>query len=166
MSIRAGKEKEGLTHTLFFILALIVLVFDQGTKLIAARCLTGGHSIPIIKGFLNLTLVHNTGSAFGFFKNQQTFLILITFISIGLLIVFCFWCTKKEMLSKIALGLILGGALGNLADRVIRGYVVDFIECYYKSFSWPAFNVADSSITVGAILVGFYLLFGKGESTA
>ncbi len=137
-------------------LTLLVIILDQVSKAMAVQWLTLYQALPVLPGF-NLTLVHNTGAAFSFLSEaggwQRYFFIALTLvISLVLLI----WLTRlpagKSMLAG-ALALILGGAVGNLWDRLHYGYVVDFIEVYYNQWSWPVFNIADSAITLGAALL-------------
>ena len=145
-------------------LALIVLVLDQITKIWATRSLNYNEVIAVFTGF-NITLRHNYGAAFSIFADgdgwQVWFLgILAAAVSIGLII----WIAKlgkKFSFETCGLALVLGGALGNLYDRVLLGYVVDFIEVYYQDMFWPAFNIADSAITCGAGLLIYDAIFKK-----
>jgi signal peptidase II len=106
---------------------------------------------------LNLVLVHNTGAAFGFLSSaggwQNIFFIAIALAASAFILWMSWRLESKDRLLAIALMLVLGGALGNLLDRLIHGYVIDFIDVYYGTWHWPAFNVADSAITVGAALL-------------
>jgi signal peptidase II len=137
-----------------FIIALVILSLDQLTKFIVTKSLWLNQSIPLVKGILYLTLIRNRGAAFGIFKNQVPLFIVTSIFAI---ILICFNLKdprhKKLSLYNISLSLILGGAVGNLIDRVFLGYVVDFLDLRI----WPVFNVADSAITVGAILLGYCL---------
>lgn len=143
-----------LQQWLWIVVAVIVL--DQATKLLADNLLTYQHPLQIMPLF-NLTLVYNQGAAFSFLSNaggwqRWFFVILSAVISIALVI----WLRKIEARHKyqiIALAMILGGALGNLIDRSLYGHVIDFLDVYYSKHHWPAFNIADSAITVGAILL-------------
>jgi len=133
-----------------------VFVADQLTKFAAADYLTR-HGDVQLTSFLNFALVHNTGAAFGFLSSasgwQNIFFIVVTLIA-GMVILWMFRrLNPKDKFLASGLMLILGGALGNLADRLIHGYVVDFIDVYYGTWHWPAFNVADSAITIGAALL-------------
>lgn len=137
-------------------IAAAVFVADQLTKFAAADYLTR-HGDVQLTSFLNFALVHNTGAAFGFLSSasgwQNIFFIVVTLIA-GMVILWMFRrLNPKDKFLASGLMLILGGALGNLADRLIHGYVVDFIDVYYGTWHWPAFNVADSAITVGAVLL-------------
>ncbi len=140
----------------FLWVAAVVFALDQLTKFIATDYLMRTGEISLMP-FLNLVLVHNTGAAFGFLSSAggwQNIFFIIVAATAG---VFILWMISrldsKDRLLAIALMLILGGALGNLADRLIHGYVIDFVDIYYGAWHWPAFNVADSAITVGAMLL-------------
>lgn len=138
------------------IIIIFILGLDQLTKLFINRNLSLNQSIPIVKGIFHLTLVHNRGAAFGLFRNQIILLISVSFFAI-LLIYFNLKKNirdKKFSLYKLSLSFILAGALGNLVDRLCFGYVIDFLDLRI----WPVFNVADSAISIGAILLGWSLL--------
>ncbi len=129
-----------------FLIAIFVVILDQITKAIVITCLKYGKSYLIINKIFYLTLVKNTGAAFGTFKNQAAFFILVSIIAIIFIVVFL---SKKKVNLYLPLALILGGAIGNLIDRLRFGYVVDFLD--FKV--WPVFNVADSCISIGAFLL-------------
>jgi signal peptidase II len=141
------------------IIILLIIGLDQATKFILNHSLVLNQPNPLIKGFFYLTLVHNRGAAFGILRNQLPLFILISIFAIILI----YFNLKKASargkisLNNLALGLILAGAIGNLIDRIIYGYVIDFLDFCV----WPVFNVADSAITVGAFLLGWLLLFDK-----
>ena len=138
------------------IIIIFILGLDQLTKLFINKNLSLSQSIPIIKGIFHLTLLHNRGAAFGLFRNQIALLISVSFFAI-LLIYFNLKKNvrdKKYSIYKLSLNFILAGALGNLVDRLCFGYVIDFLDLRV----WPVFNVADSAITIGAILLGWSLL--------
>jgi len=130
-----------------------IIVVDRVTKLFFTDVLQYGESIPVIRNFFHFTLVHNTGIAFGFFKDQGVVLIIIPVIAIILLIFNIFYYNQNDKALShmyiIAFALILGGAIGNLIDRIQFGYAIDFIDFRV----WPVFNVADSAITVGAVII-------------
>jgi signal peptidase II len=150
--------------------ALVVLVLDQLTKWWIASNLEVGKSFWIIEGFVRLRHTHNTGAAFGIFQDSTGVLSILSLVIIsGILIAFVRWGNLSK-LSVFAAGLIVGGALGNLVDRVRLGYVVDFIDVYNPHldiggtiYTFPVFNVGDSGITIGVILIMIGLLFGKEE---
>ncbi|MCX7928021.1 MAG: signal peptidase II [Candidatus Omnitrophica bacterium] len=146
---------------MLYLLVLGVVVCDQLSKYLIEQLLEPNQTFPIIKGLFHLTLVHNTGAAFGIFRHQTFLLILISGISILIIIHNLVttrtpWCSKQS----IALYLILGGAIGNLIDRVRLGYVVDFIDLRI----WPVFNFADTAITLGVILL-CYIVFKESITT-
>jgi signal peptidase II len=124
-------------------------------------------SVPVIPGFFNLTYVRNKGAAFGILSGMQgawrtVFFVIVSLVALSVLAVL----VKKtaERLALVAYALISGGAVGNLIDRVRFGEVVDFVEWFYRSFHWPAFNVADSAITVGVGLLMIEMLFLKPKA--
>lgn len=137
-------------------LSLLAIILDQASKLAIAGSMHLYQSIQIMPYF-NLTYVHNTGAAFSFLSDaggwQRWF-----FAGLALLIsvVIAVWLARlkqHETLLAIALALVLGGAIGNLIDRLAYGYVIDFLDVYYQTWHWPAFNIADSAITLGVILM-------------
>jgi len=135
----------------------LLIALDQGTKLWAVHSLQYQQARPVFPGF-NLTLMHNPGAAFSLLAEaggwQRWLFVGLAFAVSGLLLWMLAQTPLAQRLQRAALLLILGGALGNLIDRLRLGYVIDFVELYYRAGSWPAFNVADSAITVGA---GFLL---------
>ncbi|MAG08550.1 signal peptidase II [Candidatus Woesearchaeota archaeon] len=130
----------------FMFIAIILILVDQLTKFLVMRNLSLSQSVPVIKNILHITLIKNTGAAFGIFRNTNTVLIWVTVIVIGF-ILFYFDKIADSKLSSVFTAFILSGAVGNLIDRIRLGYVVDFIDFGF----WPAFNVADSAIVVGVI---------------
>jgi len=132
-----------------------VVIIDRVTKLFFSELLSFGESLPVIRNVLHMTLVHNTGIAFGFFKNQGIVFIVIPIVAIFLLVFNIYYYRQNnEALSRVyivAFSLILGGAIGNLIDRIVYGHVIDFIDFRV----WPVFNIADSAITIGAIMIAF-----------
>ena len=145
-------------------LSLVIILLDQVTKYFASHILSMYQPIPIVPGF-NLTLMHNTGAAFSFLSQaggwQRWFFIGIASVVSIVIIVWMNGLPKNKYWLLTALALILGGAIGNVCDRIILGYVIDFIEVYYGDMFWPAFNVADSAITIGAIMLIIDSLFLK-----
>jgi len=145
---------------MIIIIISAILFLDQLSKFIIVKELSLFQSVEIIKGFFYLTLVHNRGAAFGIFQNQFYLSILSAFVAIGI-IAFSLKNNKKRKISLYSLSLtfILSGALGNLIDRIRFGYVIDFFD--FKI--WPVFNIADSAITVGAVLLAWKILFNKNK---
>jgi signal peptidase II len=137
-------------------LSLLAVILDQGSKLVIAGSMQLYQSIPIMPYF-NLTYVHNTGAAFSFLSEaggwQRWF---FAGLALVISIVIAVWLARlkqHETLLAVALSLVLGGAIGNLIDRLAYGYVIDFLDVYYQTWHWPAFNIADSAITLGVILM-------------
>lgn len=143
---------------MIFIAVLIVLVLDQLTKIYVTRNFPLNKSVPLINGVLHITPVHNRGAAFGILKNQVPMFIFAAAVAVTLIYLNLKRNKQKgPSLYSFSLTLILAGALGNLVDRLAFGYVIDFIDLRV----WPVFNVADSAITVGAVLLGYHVLFGS-----
>ena len=144
---------------MIFIIASSVILLDQITKLLASRFLPLNTPVALIKNFLNLTLVYNRGAAFGFFQNQLLLFVLVSLFAIGL-ILYNLKNKKNSVILKLSLSLILGGSVGNLIDRLRFGFVIDFLDLRV----WPVFNLADSVITVAALLLSWELLFNKNAA--
>ena len=147
-------------------LALIVLCFDQGSKYIALNTLVL-YEPEVLLPFFNLTLARNTGAAFSFLAetgdwHHVFFLVFGSMMSVGIFI--GLMVLKKEAwVEKIALSLILGGAVGNLVDRIRLGYVVDFLDLHLGAHHWPIFNIADSAISLGIVFLCIEILFLRNE---
>ncbi|MBR5590761.1 MAG: signal peptidase II [Anaerotignum sp.] len=142
------------------IIAVIVLIIlDQGTKFWALASLKPIHNMTLVEGFMDLTFVENRGVAFGMFSGQRWFILLLTgVIAVGLIWFYMTMPKKKEYFPlRVSLVLVLSGAIGNIIDRLFRGYVVDFFE--FTFFEWPVFNVADIYVVVGVILLALMILF-------
>jgi signal peptidase II len=137
-------------------LAVVVVLLDQLTKSLVSRSFAFGQRRPVIDGFFDLTLVYNKGAAFSFLAGaggwQRWFFIGIG-VAAALFILWLLWRHGAQRLFALGLALILGGAVGNVIDRVLHGHVVDFVLLHWRELYWPAFNVADSAITVGAALL-------------
>jgi len=137
-------------------IAAVVYVSDQLTKFVAADYLTR-HGDVQLTSFLNFVLVHNTGAAFGFLGSaggwQNILFIVIASVACIVILWMAWRLAANDLVLGIGLMLVLGGAAGNLTDRLLHGYVIDFVDVYYRAWHWPAFNVADSAITVGAVLL-------------
>jgi signal peptidase II len=138
-------------------LSLFAIVLDQATKLAVAASVPLYEAIPLIPGFFNLTHVHNTGAAFSFLSQaggwQRWFFAALAVVVSVTLTLWLARLKKHEILLAVSISLILGGAIGNLIDRLAYGYVIDFLDVYYQSWHWPAFNIADSAICVGVALL-------------
>ncbi|MEM9304563.1 MAG: signal peptidase II [Pseudomonadota bacterium] len=158
---RAG----GRSALAWLALSAVVIVLDQWTKLIAVGALDLYQSIPVFPG-LNWTLLHNYGAAFSFLSDhsgwQRWFFIIVAFVITVALIIWLARLPRGDWRNALPIALVVGGAVGNVIDRIAYGYVIDFIDVYYASWHWPAFNVADSAISVGAVAL---IIFGfKTES--
>ncbi len=143
-------------------LSALIVVLDQGSKQLASAYLELGQPVPVVPYFY-LTLLHNTGAAFSFLSSaggwQRWFFAVLALVVSAVLVVWLARLPRDSRWLALALALVLGGALGNVVDRVVLGYVVDFIQVYlpflpWRIFNpWPAFNVADSAISVGAVML-------------
>ncbi len=153
-------------YLLFIGLALIILLLDQVSKWMAVNQIEAHQILSVIPGFFNLVLVKNKGMAFGIFSQTRSgfyyyFLLFTTIGAIGVILFFFFWIKRTKKWLTVGLSLILGGALGNLVDRVRWGYVIDFLDFFLKGYHWPAFNVADSAVTAGTFWLLFNIIQGK-----
>lgn len=137
-------------------LTLLILILDQLTKYLVTQSFHLHESVALIEG-INLTLVYNTGAAFSFLQDaggwQRWFFIVLTPLVAVVILVWMSRLEPNQTWLAAALAMVLGGAAGNFTDRIIHGHVIDFIDVYYQQWHWPAFNVADSAITVGAVLL-------------
>lgn len=134
----------------------VILVLDQATKIIVDHTIPLHHSVPVIDSFFHLVHVRNTGAAFSLFAHmpawfRQPFFLIATGMAITALILFLRHTQEASPLLVVAVAAILGGALGNLIDRIRYGEVIDFLLLHWHGYHWPAFNVADTCITLGAI---------------
>lgn len=140
----------------FILIALTVLGCDQWLKYVVVKNMEHYQSIPVINNIFHLTFVQNRGAAFGLLPNKTMFFVSITII-VAVVIIIIFWKTRQRSnygLFHFSLALQLGGALGNLIDRIRLGYVIDFLDFRV----WPVFNLADSAIVVGVILLSWVLI--------
>jgi signal peptidase II len=147
-------------------LAVAVVILDQGTKAVVRAMLPLHESVTVIPGLLALTHVQNSGAAFGFlnaadFPFKSALITLVAMAALIAIAVYAVRLAPHEKLARFGLALILGGAVGNLIDRALVGYVVDFVDAYWRSYHFWAFNVADAAITVGAVIVIVDMLFAE-----
>jgi len=153
----------------WYLLALVVFAIDQVTKMIAVSKLHYAEQVEVFYGF-NWTLLYNKGAAFSFLAEaggwQRWFFIILTVTVVTGIIIWIRKIAANQCWLASALALVLGGALGNLYDRVVLGHVVDFIQWYYQSWYWPAFNIADAAICIGAVMLILegWVTKPKGES--
>lgn len=137
--------------------SFIVMLFDQLTKFFVSSYVS--NTILIIKGIFNLSYIKNAGAGFGILQNQQPILIFVSVFVVGLILFYYDRIPNNKMV-QICMGLLLGGTIGNLIDRIRLGYVVDFIDFRI----WPAFNIADSAITIGALGLCLYFIRSEKQS--
>lgn len=154
------------------LVAGLVVAIDQATKAWIAANIVSHEVRPIIEGFVRLRYTQNTGAAFGFFQGGAGVLSLAAIVVLSIILLVALRVGRGNPLVLLAFSLISGGALGNLIDRLRLGYVVDFVDVHGPSitldnrvYTWPVFNVADSAISVGVILLMAFYLFGKQETT-
>ena len=139
-------------------ITIVILILDQITKFIITKTMQIGDSFEVIPNFLSITSHRNNGAAWGILSGKMAFFYIITVIILIILIVFFIKEAKHNLLMQIAISLLFAGALGNFIDRVLNGEVVDFVDTYIFSYNFPIFNVADSSLTIGVVLVIIALL--------
>lgn len=148
-------------------LSVLIVILDQLTKWISVSLLDLYETVPVMP-FFNFTMAHNYGAAFSFLSSaggwQRWFFAALAVVVSGALTI---WMKKLKPNAKMeaaALALIIGGAVGNVIDRFVHGYVIDFLDVYYGSYHWPAFNIADSAICIGAVLLILDSFRNKTES--
>jgi signal peptidase II len=155
----------------YLFLVVLTLLFDRWTKSIIHSRLDLNQSISVIDGLFDITYVRNTGVAFGILNSfsSPAKVLLLSMFTIGaavIVILYSFHSPARNRVLQAALSLILGGALGNLYDRINYGYVIDFLEIYFRNYHWPAFNVADSAISTGVVLLALEILRHEAPRTA
>jgi signal peptidase II len=137
----------------------LIIFFDQLTKILVIKNFQLYESLSILP-FFNLTFIVNYGFAFGFLNNPSLNQIIVILVIFSIISYFLYLLIKtQDRFFRISLILVLSGAVGNFIDRILHGFVIDFIDVYFGSYHWPAFNLADSSITLGFILIMFNILF-------
>ena len=154
------------TSLRLFATALIIIVADQVVKGVVASVLRLGQSVDVFGTFFRMTRTENTGAAFGLFQGGGVWFIIISALASIAIIVFSREIARARRFEQIAFGLVLGGAVGNLIDRVRLGAVIDFLDFGVGRHRFPAFNVADSAITIGVTLIAVSFLFFKRPGTA
>ena len=149
-------------------LSLIVIGLDQISKQLIESSFLVFETVPVLP-FMNLTLAYNEGAAFSFLSDQggwQRWLFVgLALVVTAVLVVWLSRLQPRERLVAVALSLVIGGAVGNLIDRILFGHVIDFLDFYYGQWHWPAFNIADSAITIGVVLMFVDVLFGSSGET-
>ena len=155
---KVNRLQDKWRNVVFFLTGLLIIAVDQFSKAWIRTNLFEGQSL-LRAGFFRITHIHNTGAAFGLFSDQSFALTIVTFIVIAVLLVYVmvtyrYFPLLDSGLGSLVLGLVLGGAVGNLIDRLRFGYVTDFIDFSF----WPAFNAADSAITIGVMMFVYYIM--------
>ncbi|HGE7609385.1 signal peptidase II [Bacillus thuringiensis] len=138
---------------IYYVIALFVIAIDQISKWFIVKNMELGTSIPIIDNVLYITSHRNRGAAWGILENKMWFFYIITVVFVVFIVFYMKKYAKTDKLLGISLGLILGGAIGNFIDRVFRQEVVDFIHVYIFSYNYPVFNIADSALCIGVVLI-------------
>lgn len=144
------------------IIIVLIVVLDQATKFLVIKNIEFGSLIPVIDRFFYLTYYENKGAAWGVLQNGRYFFIVLTII-VSVFIAYFLYRSDSRLLS-LSLSFILGGAIGNFIDRVVKGSVADFLDFHFGSYNFPTFNVADSFVVVGTIFLACYLLFVYTDS--
>ncbi len=156
-------------HAPYFLLTGFLLVLDQLSKSMLVSKVAVFESVPVIPGFFSLTHVRNTGGIFGIFNASAHrwipyVLTALTLVALSFVVAYFLRTPPSEKLLRTSLAIIMAGAVGNLLDRVLRGYVVDFLDVHVRGFTWPTFNVADSCISIGAVLLIFTFFIRRKPS--
>ena len=148
----------------FFSTALVIAALDQAVKGGVVRTMEMGQSIDVVGSFVRLTRTSNTGGAFGLLRGRGNWFIVISLVAALAIVVLARQIARGRRVERIAFSLILGGAVGNLIDRIRLGAVIDFINIGGSGYRWPFFNVADSAITIGVTLLAISLIFLGGAA--
>lgn len=149
---------------IYYVIALFVIAIDQISKWLIVKNMELGTSIPIIDNVLYITSHRNRGAVWGILENKMWFFYIITVVFVVFIVFYMKKYAKTDKLLGISLGLILGGAIGNFIDRVFRQEVVDFIHVYIFSYNYPVFNIADSALCIGVVLIIIQTLL-EGKKT-
>ncbi|HQR13223.1 MAG TPA: signal peptidase II [Nitrospira sp.] len=149
---------QSIRYLLLGLLSLAIVVVDQVTKVSVMETMRLHESIPVIANFFSITYIRNPGAAFGFLSSSSSsfrfvFFGLTSVFAVGLLAMIMVRMPKEDWMGRLSVAGILGGAVGNLLDRLRYGEVIDFLDFYLNGYHWPAFNVADSAITVGVVFL-------------
>jgi signal peptidase II len=149
----------------YYIISLIVILFDQATKILTKKYMILHDSREVLGDFVRLTFIKNPGMAFGIQLGNKTLFTIFSIIASIVIFIYLLKTKGDKKYVKTALALILGGAIGNLIDRVLYGSVVDFVDVGFGDLRWPVFNVADAAVTVGMIILIAVILFEKKPET-
>ncbi|MET3698059.1 signal peptidase II [Bacillus oleivorans] len=143
---------------IYYLLAVLIILLDQWTKWIIVKQMELGESIQVIQNFLYITSHRNRGAAWGILQGQMWFFYIITVVVIIGIVYYMQKWAKGKIIASVALALMLGGAIGNFIDRVFRQEVVDFVDVYIFGYDFPIFNIADSSLVIGVILLMIWMV--------
>lgn len=154
----------------WLVLSLLIIIADQFSKWVVLAHFQLHESLPVIDGLLSWTLAFNEGAAFSFLSDaggwQRWFFTVLAVVVSGILVIWLKRTARSDWRTALPLAFIVGGAIGNVIDRIRLGHVVDFIDVHYGSWSWPAFNIADSAISVGAVILIAFGLFASKPGVA
>ncbi|WHY88016.1 signal peptidase II [Neobacillus novalis] len=148
----------------YYLIALFVILLDQSTKWLIVNNMHQGESIPIIDNVLYITSHRNQGAAWGILQGQMWLFYVITIVVIAAIMYYIYKAAKGKWLLGVSLAFMLGGAIGNFIDRVIHKEVVDFIHTYIFGYNFPVFNIADSALVIGVIMLMIQMLLDERES--
>ncbi|MBL0165359.1 MAG: signal peptidase II [Xanthomonadales bacterium] len=154
----------------WLVLSLLIIIADQLSKWVVLAHFQLHESLPVIDGLLSWTLAFNEGAAFSFLSDaggwQRWFFTVLAVVVSGILVIWLKRTARSDWRTALPLAFIVGGAIGNVIDRIRLGHVVDFIDVHYGTWSWPAFNIADSAISVGAVILIVFGLFASKPAPA
>jgi signal peptidase II len=153
-------------HAAYLGLSFVLLALDQLSKFLVQSGIALYENVVVIPGFFSLTHIHNRGAIFGIMSRNPSrlttiLLPVLSLVALSLVVYYFIKTPPSEKFMKISLTLILAGAVGNQIDRLVRGYVIDFLDVYVKNWHWPTFNVADSCISIGAVLLILTFIFRR-----
>ncbi len=151
---------------LSIVLAIVAVALDQLTKWLVATRMALFSEIEVIPGFFSLQYVYNTGAAFGMLKNGRWFFVAVAAAAVVGILIYLRQPESRNPLARVALGLVMGGAVGNMIDRIVTGKVIDFLLFYWRDYYFPNFNVADICVTVGVGLLFLHLFMAERKSEA
>ena len=142
-----------MLYTLYLLTIVVLVTADQFSKFLIVKNFVENEKIVLIKNFFNITYIKNYGAGFSILQNQTIFLVVVTIAAIGFVTYLLIKSKNNEAFNRICYLLIIGGAIGNLIDRLTLGYVIDFLDFYIFGYDFPVFNIADSFLTIGCILL-------------
>ena len=164
--VRFAREQIG-----FLGICLLIFALDQFAKWLVSSHMALYQSIPIIPGFFNLTYIHNRGVIFGLFSDSdspwvENLILVLSLISFVVIALYFLFLRHESRWTRLGFSFVLGGALGNTWDRLVQGYVIDFLDVYYGPYHWPTFNLADLFITLGIVMLVLHMLGAQWRADA